>query len=115
MNGVVYTAPREWTRVHPISPYLGSGPILGFVAVYALARVTPNWVVGQSDEYEALNQVPVTVPGAGAGTDLYIKQDQFRRVFAADVPRMEAALMAATQRPITSAALSGSLDQICSS
>ncbi|WP_256517664.1 alpha/beta fold hydrolase [Paractinoplanes aksuensis] len=54
---------------------------------------------------EALNEVPVTVPGAGAGTDLYIKQDQFRRVFAADVPRQEAALMAATQRPITSAAL----------
>jgi pimeloyl-ACP methyl ester carboxylesterase len=53
----------------------------------------------------ALNQVPVTVPGAGAGTDLYIKQDQFRRVFAADVPRRTAELMAATQRPITSAGL----------
>jgi pimeloyl-ACP methyl ester carboxylesterase len=53
----------------------------------------------------ALNQVPVTVPGAGAGTDLYIKQDQFRRVFAADVPRRTAELMAVTQRPITSAAL----------
>ena len=65
MNGVVYTAPREWTRVHPISPYLGSGPILGFVAVYALARVTPNWVVGQSDEYEALNQVPFLWLSAG--------------------------------------------------
>jgi pimeloyl-ACP methyl ester carboxylesterase len=49
---------------------------------------------------EALNQVPV-----GADTDLYIKQDQFRRVFAADVPRKETDLMAATQRPITSAAL----------
>ncbi|MCM4085238.1 alpha/beta fold hydrolase [Paractinoplanes hotanensis] len=66
----------------------------------ALAAKFPGGQLG-----EALNQVPVTVPGTGAGTDLYIKQDQFRRVFAADVPRKEAALMAATQRPITSAAL----------
>jgi len=66
----------------------------------ALAAKFPGGQLG-----EALNQVPVTVPGAGPGTDLYIKQDQFRRVFAADVPRHETDLMAATQRPITSAAL----------
>jgi pimeloyl-ACP methyl ester carboxylesterase len=66
----------------------------------ALAAKFPGGELGA-----ALNQVPVNVPGAGAGTDLYIKQDQFRRVFAADVPRQETALMAATQRPITSAAL----------
>ncbi|MBB2946492.1 pimeloyl-ACP methyl ester carboxylesterase [Actinoplanes lutulentus] len=66
----------------------------------ALAAKFPGGQLG-----EALNQVPVTVPGAGTGTDLYIKQDQFRRVFAADVPRQETVLMAATQRPITSAAL----------
>jgi len=66
----------------------------------ALAAKFPGGQLG-----EALNQVPVNVPGAGAGTDLYIKQDQFQRVFAADVPRRETALMAATQRPITSAAL----------
>ncbi|MBY8874496.1 alpha/beta hydrolase [Micromonospora sp. PLK6-60] len=53
----------------------------------------------------ALVSVPVSIPGAGAGTDLYIKQDQFRQVFAADVPRNVTDLMAATQRPITSAAL----------
>jgi pimeloyl-ACP methyl ester carboxylesterase len=62
----------------------------------ALAAKFPGGQLGP-----ALNQVPV----AGVGTDLYIKQDQFRRVFAADVPRNETALMAATQRPITSAAL----------
>ena len=66
----------------------------------ALAAKFPGGELGA-----ALNQVPVNVPGAGAGTDLYIKQDQFQRVFAADVPRRETALMAATQRPITSAAL----------
>ncbi|MFD4586580.1 alpha/beta fold hydrolase [Streptomyces sp. NPDC058434] len=53
----------------------------------------------------ALNSVPIQIPGAGEGTDLYIKQDQFRDVFAADVPSSVTKLMAATQRPITSAAL----------
>lgn len=54
----VYTAPREWTRVHPISPYLGTGPILGFVAIYFLARNLPAWVAGGNEEFEALDQVP---------------------------------------------------------
>jgi pimeloyl-ACP methyl ester carboxylesterase len=66
----------------------------------ALAAKFPGGELGP-----ALNSVPVTIPGAGAGTDLYIKQDQFRRVFAADVPRNVTDLMAVTQRPITSAAL----------
>ncbi|MGW0218298.1 alpha/beta fold hydrolase [Micromonospora chokoriensis] len=66
----------------------------------ALAAKFPGGELGP-----ALQNVPVSIPGAGAGTDLYIKQDQFRRVFAADVPRHETDLMAATQRPITSAAL----------
>jgi pimeloyl-ACP methyl ester carboxylesterase len=39
------------------------------------------------------------------GKDLYILQDKFRAQFAADVPAAEAKLMAATQRPITEAAL----------
>lgn len=37
--------------------------------------------------------------------DLYIQQDKFGQQFAADVPAAEAALMAATQRPISEAAL----------
>ena len=39
------------------------------------------------------------------GQDLYIRQDRFRAQFAADVPQTAAAVMAATQRPITQAAL----------
>ncbi|MBO0679042.1 alpha/beta hydrolase [Mycolicibacterium sp. S2-37] len=53
----------------------------------------------------ALDTVPFALPGGGTGDDLYIKQDEFRSVFAADVPEDVASLMAATQRPITSAAL----------
>lgn len=39
------------------------------------------------------------------GKDLYIQQDKFPNQFAADVPRNEARLMAAGQRPVTAAAL----------
>lgn len=52
----------------------------------------------------ALTPVPFTA-GSVSGDDLYIEQDKFRAVFAADVPEAQAALMAATQRPIAGAAL----------
>lgn len=39
------------------------------------------------------------------GKDLYIRQDKFHDQFAADVPEAAARLMAATQRPVTEAAL----------
>jgi pimeloyl-ACP methyl ester carboxylesterase len=48
--------------------------------------------------------VPVALPNGGQ--DLFIEQDKFRAQFAADVPEDEARLMAATQRPVTQAALS---------
>ncbi|VEG51315.1 alpha/beta hydrolase [Mycolicibacterium aurum] len=53
----------------------------------------------------ALNTVPFPLPNGDTGNDLYIKQDEFRRVFAADVAPEVTELMAATQRPITEAAL----------
>lgn len=53
----------------------------------------------------ALDPVPFTAPDRTKGTDLYIQQDKFRHQFAADVPRNQAALAAATQRPIAQAAL----------
>ncbi|WP_264012905.1 alpha/beta fold hydrolase [[Mycobacterium] manitobense] len=53
----------------------------------------------------ALHTVTVPGPGGGTGVDSYIKQDEFQRVFAADVPQDVAVRMAATQRPITTAAL----------
>ncbi|HYJ57483.1 MAG TPA: alpha/beta hydrolase [Mycobacterium sp.] len=53
----------------------------------------------------ALDTVPIPLPNGGMGNDLYIKQDEFRRVFAADVAPEITELLAATQRPITDAAL----------
>lgn len=53
----------------------------------------------------ALHTVKYPLPGGGLADDLYIKSDEFQRVFAADVPADVAALMATTQRPIAAAAL----------
>ena len=52
----------------------------------------------------ALDEVPFPTLD-GFGTDLYIKQNEFHRVFAADVPEGTTAVMAATQRPIAASAL----------
>jgi pimeloyl-ACP methyl ester carboxylesterase len=49
--------------------------------------------------------VPFTNPDGSTGTDLYIQQDKFPHQFAADVPAEQAALMAATQRPLSQVAL----------
>ena len=46
---------------------------------------------------------PVALPDGGQ--DLYVQPLKFRAQFAADVPAGEASLMAATQRPVTAAAL----------
>jgi pimeloyl-ACP methyl ester carboxylesterase len=47
--------------------------------------------------------LPIALPGGGK--DLYIQQDKFPAQFSADVPKAEAKLMAATQRPVTELAL----------
>jgi pimeloyl-ACP methyl ester carboxylesterase len=46
------------------------------------------------------------IPLGGGAVDLRVRQDLFPKQFAADVPLREARLMAVSQRPITSAALS---------
>lgn len=53
----------------------------------------------------ALESVPFPTGTGDTGDDLYIQQDRFRAVFAADVPVDVAELMAVTQRPIASVAL----------
>jgi pimeloyl-ACP methyl ester carboxylesterase len=52
----------------------------------------------------ALTPVPYAA-GPNSGDDLYIDQDKFGAVFAADVDAETAALMAVTQRPVAAAAL----------
>ncbi|MFF9021221.1 alpha/beta fold hydrolase [Streptomyces eurythermus] len=54
---------------------------------------------------DALDPVTYRQADGTTTTDLYIRQDEFRHQFAADVPAGQAALMAAGQRPIAQAAL----------
>ena len=53
----------------------------------------------------ALDPVPFPRTNGEVGSDLYIRQDQFRAVFAADVSQDVADLMGATERPIAASAL----------
>jgi pimeloyl-ACP methyl ester carboxylesterase len=47
----------------------------------------------------------VAYPVSTGGNELVIRQDVFRQQFCADVPEAQATVMAATQRPVTEAAL----------
>ncbi len=53
-----------------------------------------------------LAPVPITNPDGTPGADLYLAGDQFRTAFAADVDPDHAAVMAASQRPLSAAAFS---------
>jgi pimeloyl-ACP methyl ester carboxylesterase len=69
---------------------------------------TANQLIGKfpgSTLSAAVEPVPYTLPDGTTGTDLYVQADKYRSQFAADVPKSQAALMEATQRPIDAAAL----------
>jgi len=40
---VVYRAPREWTRMHPISPLLGGWAVMGVALAVLAYNVAPSW------------------------------------------------------------------------
>ncbi|MFG2983816.1 alpha/beta fold hydrolase [Streptomyces sp. NPDC048258] len=54
---------------------------------------------------ETVNPQPYPLPGGGTGTELVIDQAEYHRQFAADVPAADAAVMATTQRPVSTLAL----------
>lgn len=66
-------------------------------SAFDLSTSAPGSTLG-----DALTAYPVT----GGGDEFAIRQEIFHHQFAADVPAAAAALMAATQRPVTQAALS---------
>lgn len=80
-------------------------------ALVYVAGLAPN--IGESatdisDQFPgsslgATLDAPITLPDGNK--DLYIQQDKFPAQFAADIPEADAKLMAATQRPVTEAAL----------
>jgi pimeloyl-ACP methyl ester carboxylesterase len=69
-------------------------------SAFDLSTMFPGSTLG-----DALSPQPLTSGGA----DLVITREKFHHQFAADVPAAQAALMAATQRPVTQAALTEGL------
>ncbi|MGA4544884.1 alpha/beta fold hydrolase [Uniformispora flossi] len=58
-----------------------------------------------SELQPTLEQVPAPGTDGSAGVDLYIRQEAFPRVYAADSPNADARIFAAAQRPLHAAAL----------
>lgn len=86
----------------------GNTNVKALVYVAALAPEAGETVAGLAGKFPGSTLGPTLAPPVAlkdGGKDLYIQQDKFHDQFAADVPNADAKLMAATQRPVTEAAL----------
>jgi len=86
----------------------GNANVKALVYVDAFAPELGETAIGLSVKFpgSTLGQAlasPVSLPNGGK--DIYIQPEKFRDQFAADVSEADADLMAATQRPVTEAAL----------
>lgn len=89
----------------------GSNQVSALVYVNAFAPETGESAFDLSGKFagstlaDALTAYPLT----SGGNELAIRPEAFHRQFAADVPSAQAAVMSATQRPVTQGALSEGL------
>jgi len=86
----------------------GHDNVKALVYVAAFAPEAGETAAALSGKFPGSTLGPTLAPPvklAGGGADLYIQPPKFHAQFAADVSAENAALMAATQRPITEAAL----------
>ncbi|SFU84671.1 Pimeloyl-ACP methyl ester carboxylesterase [Polaromonas sp. YR568] len=86
----------------------GNANVKALVYVAAFAPEAGENALGLSGKFPGSTLGPTLaapVALSGGGKDLYIQQDKFHDQFASDVSRADAGLMAATQRPVTEAAV----------
>lgn len=86
----------------------GNPNVKALVYVAGFAPDAGESAVALAGKYPGSTLGPTLAPPvalANGGKDLYIQQAKFHAQFAADVPARLAAVLAATQRPITEAAL----------
>lgn len=95
-GGFVITEAANAAKVKALVYVAAFAPEIGETAAQ-LSGKFPGGTLGP-------NLTPPVIQADG-GKDLYIQPDKFHQQFAADVPEAQARLMAATQRPITEAAL----------
>jgi pimeloyl-ACP methyl ester carboxylesterase len=89
----------------------GCDSVVGLVYVAAFAPSSGESAFDLSTKFtgSTLGDALVAYPVSSGGVELIIDRTRFHEQFAADVPADQAALMAATQRPVTQAALSDGL------
>lgn len=89
----------------------GNESVVGLVYVSAFVPETGQsaFELSTSAPGSTLGEALAAYPVATGGNEFAIRQDLFAHQFAADVPTDVAALLAATQRPVTEAALSDGL------
>jgi pimeloyl-ACP methyl ester carboxylesterase len=89
----------------------GSERVVGLVYVCAFAPEQGESAFGLSTRFpgSTLGDALTAYPVSTGGNDLAIRPDVFHHQFAADVPAAQAAVMSATQRPATEAALTAGL------
>ena len=86
----------------------GNANVKGLVYVSGFAPDTGESAIDLSGRFPGSTLGGALAPPVvltDGGQDIYIGQDKFHAQFAADVPAAQAAAMAATQRPVTQAAL----------
>ncbi|WP_296665980.1 PH domain-containing protein [Demequina sp.] len=59
MTEHVYSAPRDWTRVHPVSPLLGGWAFFGLLAAYLIHQRLPDWVDGGDETFAFFDRFPL--------------------------------------------------------
>jgi pimeloyl-ACP methyl ester carboxylesterase len=81
--------------------------VVALVYVAAFAPETGESALALSSKFpgSTLGETLISYPVATGGNELAIRQDLFHHQFVADATDEQAALMAATQRPVTEAAL----------
>jgi pimeloyl-ACP methyl ester carboxylesterase len=86
----------------------GAANVQALVFVAAFSPEAGESCLALTGKFPGSTLPPTLAPAvalAEGGEDLFIQQDKFAHQFAADVPAAQARTMAATQRPIMSAAL----------
>jgi pimeloyl-ACP methyl ester carboxylesterase len=89
----------------------GNDAVVGLVYVAAFAPEHGESALELSAKFpgSTLGDALAAYPVASGGNEFAIRPDRFHHQFAADVPAEQARLMAATQRPVTEAALTEGL------
>ena len=85
----------------------GADGVKSLVYIAAFAPAPGDSAASLSGEFpgSTLAETLRAVPQSGGDQDMYVAQELYRQQFAADVPQETTQIMAATQRPITLAAL----------